>query len=126
MAANGWNATTLIASVGIVVCLALQGVQTFLFAPLAGAEGAYLLTVIFLFVCVATVAVLSFLKMSRLAASMAILYAALLTWLWWHFIYKGKFILSDFVWIELPALIFATCVCIRSAASPTAASAWLR
>jgi hypothetical protein len=57
MAADGWNATTLIASVGIVVCLALQGVQTFLFAPLAGAESAYLLTVIFLFVCVATVAV---------------------------------------------------------------------
>ena len=119
---NGWNATTLIASIGVIFCLALQGLQTFVFAPLAGAEGSYFLAIILLFVCVASIAVLSFLKMSRLAASTAILYAAFFTWLWWHFIYKGKFILSDFVWIELPALIFASCVCIRSAASPTAAS----
>ena len=114
---NGWNATTLIASVGAIACLALQGLQTLVFAPLAGAEGFYFLAVIGLFVCVAGIATLSFLKMSRLAASTAILYAAFFTWLWWHFICKGKFIQSDFVWIELPALIFATCICIRSATS---------
>jgi hypothetical protein len=120
MAADiGRNATRVVASVGVIGCLILQGVQTFVFAPLAGAEGSLFLTVMFLFMCFATIAVLSFLKMSRLAASTAILYAAFFTWLWWHFVYKGKFILSDFMWIELPALIFATCVCIRSAAIPT-------
>ena len=66
---NGWDATTLMVSVGVIACLALQGLQTFVFAPLAGAEDSYFLVVIFLFVCVASIAVLSFLKMSRLAAS---------------------------------------------------------
>jgi hypothetical protein len=111
----GRSAANLIASIGVVACLALQGLQSFIFAPLAGAAGSYLVTLLALFLFVAGVAALSFLNRARSAALGAILYATFFTWLWWHFICKGSFNQSDFVWIELPALIFAVCICIRSA-----------
>jgi hypothetical protein len=103
----GRSAANLIASIGVVACLALQGLQSFIFAPLAGAAGSYLVTLLALFLFVAGVAALSFLNRARSAALGAILYATFFTWLWWHFICKGSFNQSDFVWIELPALIFA-------------------
>jgi hypothetical protein len=121
-AENGRSRTTLFASVGIIACLGLQGLQTFFFAPLAGAEGSYFLAVVGLFVCVTSISTLSFLNMPRSASASAILYAAFFTGLWWHFVCKGKFIQSDFVWIELPSLIFATGICIRSAARSAGAS----
>jgi hypothetical protein len=108
---------SLVASVGLIACLALQGVQAFIFAPLAGAEGSYLLAVLGLFLFVACLAVLSFLNMNRSAALGAIAYALFFTWLWWRFICKGVFIQSDFNWLELPALSLAACICARSAAS---------
>jgi hypothetical protein len=113
----GRKVSSLIGSIGVIACLALQAFQTFIIAPLAGSQGLYSLTVFGLFVFVASVATLSFLHRQRLAALGAILYAALFTWLWWHFICRGSFIQSDFVWLELPALIFTAAICIRSGAS---------
>jgi hypothetical protein len=111
------SVSILIASVGITVCLILQGLQAFIFAPLAGAQGLYLFVVLGLFSLVVTISALSFLNFGRAAALSAIFYAVLFTLLWWHFICKGSFILSDFNWLELPALAFAACVCIRSVAT---------
>jgi hypothetical protein len=116
-AAIGCSAANLIATIGVVACLALQGLQSFIFAPLAGAAGSYFVALLGLFLFVASVAALSFLNKARSAALGAILYATFFTWLWWHFIRKGRFNQSDFVWIDLPALIFAVCICIRSAGS---------
>jgi|ERR1035437_3626352 hypothetical protein len=112
----GRRAANVIGSIGVVACLALQALQSFIVAPLAGAEGSYFLAVLGLFVFVASVATLSFLHRRRLAALGAILYATFFTWLWWHFVCKGSFIQSDFVWLELPALLFAVAICIRSMA----------
>jgi hypothetical protein len=113
----GCSAANLIATIGVVACFALQGSQSFIFAPLAGAKGSYFLALLGLFLFVASVAALSFLNKARSAALGAILYATFFTWLWWHFIRKGKFNQSDFAWIELPALIFPVCICIRSGGS---------
>jgi hypothetical protein len=112
-----WSAPKLVATVGVVACLALQCLQSFVFAPLAGAEGSYFLALLGLFLFVVSVAALSFLNKARSAALGAVLYAAFFTWLWWHFIRKGRFIQSDFAWFELPALLFAVCICVRSAGS---------
>jgi hypothetical protein len=109
------SAANLVATVGVVACLVLQALQSFVFAPLAGAEGSYLLTLLGLFLFATSVAALSFLKKASSAALGAVLYATFFTWLWWHFIRKGRFIQADFAWIELPALLFAVCICIRSA-----------
>jgi hypothetical protein len=111
------RAANVIGSIGVVACLALQALQSLVFAPLAGARGSYFLVVLGLFVFVASVATLSFLSWRRLAALGSILYAAFFTWLWWHFICKGSFIKSDFVWLELPALLFAVAICIRAMAN---------
>jgi hypothetical protein len=111
------SAANLVATVGVILCVALQCLQSFVFAPLAGAEGSYLLALLGLFLFVVSVAALSFGNKTRSAALGATLYAAFFTWLWWHFIRKGRFILSDFAWFELPSLLFAVCIYIRSAGS---------
>ena len=112
----GRKAANVIGSIGVVACLALQASQTFVFAPLAGGGGSYFLAVLGLFVFGASVATLSFLHRRKLAVLGAILYASFFTWLWWHYICRGNFIRSDFVWFELPALLFAVAICIRSIA----------
>jgi|SRR5271170_2626069 len=106
-----------VGSIGALACLVLQALQSFVFAPLAGARGPYFLVVLGLFVVVASVATLSFLRWRRLAALGSILYAAFFTWLWWHFICKGRFRKSDFEWLELPALLFAVAICVRAMAN---------
>jgi hypothetical protein len=111
------RAANVVGSIGVLACLAFQATQSFVFAPLAGARGSYFLVVLGLFAFVASVAALSFLRWWRLAALGSILYAAFFTWLWWHFICKGRFIRSDFVWLELPALLFAVAICIRAMAN---------
>src|ERR1039458_633374 len=85
----GRRAANVIGSIGVVACLALQALQSFIVAPLAGAEGSYFLAVLGLFVFVASVATLSFLHRRRLAALGAILYATFFTWLWRHFVCKA-------------------------------------
>ena len=106
-----------IGSIGILACLALQALQSFVFAPLAAATGSYFLAVLGLFVFAATMATLSFLSWRRLAAVGSILYAAFFTWLWWRFICKRTFVKSDFLWFELPALLFAVAICTRAIAN---------
>jgi hypothetical protein len=111
------RAANVIGSVGVLACLAIQTLQSFVFAPLAGATGSYFLVVLGLFVFVASIAMLSFLSWRRLAALGSILYATFFTWLWWRFICKGSFVTYDFVWFELPALLFAAAICIRAMAN---------
>jgi hypothetical protein len=113
----GRRAANLIGSIGAVACLALQALQTFILAPLAGAGGVYFLAVLGLFVFAASVATLSFLRRWKFAALGALLYASFFTWLWWHYVCRGRFIQSDLVWLELPALLFAVAICIRSMAN---------
>ena|ERR1035437_2152790 len=112
----GRKAAHVIGSIGVVGCLALQTLQSFIFAPLAGAGTFYFLAILGLFVFAVSVAILSFLHRRKSAVSGAILYATFLSWLWWHFICKGSFIQSDFEWLELPALLFAVAICMRSLA----------
>jgi hypothetical protein len=111
------RAANVIGSIGILACLVLQALQSFVFAPLAGATGSNFLAVLGLFVFVATMATLSFLSWRRLAAVGSILNAAFFTWLWWRFICKSTFVKSDFLWFELPALLFAVAICIRAIAN---------
>ena len=108
------------ASALVIACLTLQALQTFVFAPLAGAQGPYLLVMLSIFLLGASIAVLSFFDVRRLAALGALLYASLFSWVWWHFICKGTFVQSDFKWLELPALLLAACVGIRSIPSSPA------
>jgi hypothetical protein len=110
------RAAYVIGSIVVLACLALQALQNFVFAPLAGAMGYHFLVVLGLFVFVVSMATLSFLSWRRLAACGSILYAAFFTWLWWRFICKGRFVKSDFLWLELPALLFAVAICIRAMA----------
>jgi hypothetical protein len=56
------RAANVIGSIGILACLVLQALQSFVFAPLAGATGSNFLAVLGLFVFVATMATLSFLS----------------------------------------------------------------
>jgi hypothetical protein len=54
------SAANLIATVGVVACLVLQALQSFVFAALAGAEGSYLLTLLGLLLFATSVVALSF------------------------------------------------------------------
>ena len=83
------SAANLVATVGVVACLVLQALQSFVLAPLAGAECSYLLTLLGLFLFATSVAALSFLK-SKFSRVGAVLYATFFTWLWWDFIRKRQ------------------------------------
>ncbi len=86
------RAANVIGSIGILACLALQALQSFVFAPLSGEMGSYFHAVLGLFVFMPTLATLSFLSWRRLAAVGSILYAGSFTWLWWRFMCKRTFV----------------------------------
>ena len=108
-----------VASAGLGICLTLQGVQTFVFAPLAGANVPFLLAAIALLSFGVTLSVLSFSNRQFAAVAGAVLYVLSFTLLWWHFVCRGTFSRPDFNWFELPALMIGLCLCVRAAvASP--------
>ena len=111
------------ASALAIACLTLQALQTFVFAPLAGAQGHDLVAMFGIFLFGASLTVLSFYRVRRSAAVGALFYSVLFSWLWWHFVCRGTFVLSDFEWLELPALLLAACVAIRSLSSSPADAA---
>jgi hypothetical protein len=97
----------------LICCVALSALQTLLaLFSVQPWSGQYLLIFGF-FLCEAIIGTFSVMR-KRGAAAAAGLYGALMTWLWWHFICAGHFIREDFMWIELPALIFTACVLLRS------------
>jgi hypothetical protein len=97
----------------LICCVALSALQTLLaLFSVQPWSGQYLL-IFGLFLCEAIIGTFSVMR-KRGTAVAAGLYGALMTWLWWHFICAGHFIRQDFMWIELPALIFTACVLLRS------------
>ena len=101
-------------SVGVLCCVAVAALQTFIFAPFAVQPWTVdYLTILGLFGIEVGIAVFS-LREVKGAALAAVCYSALISWLWWHTC-GGHFIRSDFMWFELPVLIFTACIALRSA-----------
>lgn len=102
-------------SAGVLCCVALAALQTFVFAPFAVQLWTFdYLKILALFGIEVGIAILS-LRELKGAALAAVFYAAFVSWLWWHVICGGHFIHSDFMWFELPVLIFTACIALRSA-----------
>ncbi len=102
-------------SIVILCCVSLAALQTFVFAPFAVQPWTVdYLKILALFAAEVVIAVLSLLEL-RGAALAAFVYAALVSWMWWHFICRGHFIQSDFMWFELPVLVLTACIALRSA-----------